>query len=110
MEATRVTVDEIRERMDRGEQFTFVDSRNPAAWSEGKTKLPGAIRVPEHEVEQHLSEIVHDRTVITYCTCPHEASSAHVAQDLSLRGYKNVHPLYGGLEAWEKAELPVDPK
>jgi hypothetical protein len=28
MEATRVTVDEVRERMERGEQFAFVDTRN----------------------------------------------------------------------------------
>ncbi len=68
MEATRVTVDEIKERMDRGEQFTFVDSRNPQAWAEAETKLPGAIRVPADEVEQHLAEIPHDKTVITYCT------------------------------------------
>ena len=68
MEATRVTIDEIKERMDRGEQFTFVDSRNPQAWAEAESKLPGAIRVPADEVEQHLSEIPHDRTVITYCT------------------------------------------
>ena len=68
MEATRVTIDEVKERMDRGEQFTFVDVRNPQAWAEAETKLPGAIRVPAEEVEQHLSEISHDRTVITYCT------------------------------------------
>jgi len=67
-EATRVTIDEIRERMDRGEQFTFVDTRNPKAWGEATTKLPGAIRVPADEVAQHLSEIPRDRTVITYCT------------------------------------------
>jgi rhodanese-related sulfurtransferase len=33
-----------------------------------------------------------------------------VAQELSSRGYKNVHPLFGGFEAWEKAGLPLDPK
>jgi rhodanese-related sulfurtransferase len=33
-----------------------------------------------------------------------------VAQELTERGWKNVHPLYGGLEAWEKAGLPVEPK
>jgi rhodanese-related sulfurtransferase len=68
MEATRVTVDEVKERMDRGEPLVFVDTRNPQAWSEAETKLPGAIRVPADEVEQHLKEIPHDRTVITYCT------------------------------------------
>ncbi len=68
MEATRVTVDEVKERMDRGEQFTFIDTRNPKAWAEATTKLPGAVRVPAEEVEQRLSEIPHDRTAITYCT------------------------------------------
>lgn len=68
METTRVTVDEVKERLDRGESFTFIDTRNPTAWAEAETKLPAAIRVPAEEVEQHLKEIPHDRTVITYCT------------------------------------------
>jgi len=68
MEATRITVDEVKERMDRGEQFTFVDTRNPIAWSESDQKLPNAIRIPANELEQHLDEIPKDRAVITYCT------------------------------------------
>ncbi len=68
MEPTRVTVDEVKERMDRGEQFAFVDARNPQAWSKSDVKLPGAIRVPADEVEGHLGEIPRDRAVITYCT------------------------------------------
>jgi rhodanese-related sulfurtransferase len=78
MEATRVTVDEVKERMERGEQFAFVDTRNPVAWGESDAKLPGAVRVPASELEQHLSEI------------------------------PRVHPLYGGFDAWRKAGLPVD--
>jgi len=68
MEATRVTVDEVKERMERGEPFAFIDTRNPTAWNEAETKLPGAIRVPADEVEQHVHEIPRDRVVITYCT------------------------------------------
>ena len=68
IEATRITVDEVKQRLDRGEQFTFVDSRNPKAWAEAESKLPGAIRVPAEELEQHLAEIPKDRAVITYCT------------------------------------------
>jgi rhodanese-related sulfurtransferase len=67
-QATRITVDEVKERMDRGEQFTFVDSRNPKAWAEADKKLPNAIRVPAEELAQHLDEIPKDRAVITYCT------------------------------------------
>ena len=68
MEATRVTVDEVKERMDRGEQFVFIDARNPTAWGEATTKLPGAIRLPADQVAKHLNEIPHDRTLIVYCT------------------------------------------
>ena len=68
MEATRVTVDEVKARMERGEPFAFIDTRNPKAWDEADTKLPGAMRVPADEVEQHLQEIPRDRAVITYCT------------------------------------------
>ena len=68
MEATRVTVEEVKERMERGEPFVFLDTRNPKAWGEADTKLPGAVRVPADEVEQHLKEIPRDRAIITYCT------------------------------------------
>jgi len=68
MEVTRVTVDEVKERMDRGEMFSFVDTRKPTAWGEATKKLAGAIRMTADDVEQHLNEIPRDRTVITYCT------------------------------------------
>ena len=68
MQATRITVDEVGARLNRGEPFAFVDTRNPTAWAESDQKLPGAIRVPADELEQHISEIPHDRAVITYCT------------------------------------------
>jgi rhodanese-related sulfurtransferase len=68
MEPTRVTVDELKERIAREEEFAFVDTRNPTAWAEAETKLPGAIRVPADEVGEHLGQIPKDRTVITYCT------------------------------------------
>ena len=34
VEATRVTADEVQERLARGEPITFVDVRNPKAWGE----------------------------------------------------------------------------
>jgi rhodanese-related sulfurtransferase len=68
MEATRITTDEVSERMDRGEEFAFLDTRNPQAWAGSDKQLPNAIRVPADELSQHLNEIPKDRAVITYCT------------------------------------------
>lgn len=110
MEPTRITVDEAKERMDRGEPLMFIDSRSSDAWARASLKLPRAVRIPASEIEKHLKEITPGRTIITYCTCPHEASSARVAQKLLDHGIKNVHPLYGGFDAWERTGYPVEPK
>jgi rhodanese-related sulfurtransferase len=61
-------VDEVLERMNRGESLTFIDARNPQAWSEAETKLPEAVRVTAGEVDKQLPRIPRDRTIITYCT------------------------------------------
>jgi len=33
-----------------------------------------------------------------------------VAQELTQRGYRNVHPLYGGFDAWRRAGYPLEQK
>jgi 3-mercaptopyruvate sulfurtransferase SseA len=33
-----------------------------------------------------------------------------VAQELLDRGWKSVHPLYGGFEAWQEKGAPLEPK
>jgi rhodanese-related sulfurtransferase len=68
MEVTRVTPDEIKQRMDRGEKFTFVDSRNPQDWGESDVKLPGAIRITPEDAGKRVGDLPRDRTIITYCT------------------------------------------
>ena len=66
--ASRISVDDLRDRLNRGEDIFFVDTRNPKAWGEAETRLPGAIRVPADQVEPHLADIPRDRTIVTYCT------------------------------------------
>ena len=68
MEATRVTVDEVKQRLDRGEPLQFVDSRNPEAWGESDSKMPSAVRIPADEVGEYLNQLDRDRALITYCT------------------------------------------
>lgn len=67
-EAIRITAEEVLKRMNRGEGIYFVDARNPKAWGEADTKLPGAVRVPADAIEQHLADMPRDRTIVAYCT------------------------------------------
>jgi rhodanese-related sulfurtransferase len=67
-EIPRITVDQLKSRIDAGEEFTLIDVRNPHAWAESDAKILGAIRVPIDELEEHLREIPKDRPIVTYCT------------------------------------------
>jgi rhodanese-related sulfurtransferase len=68
MDAPRMTVDELKRRMDGGEDFTIVDTRNAQAWAESDTMIPEAIRVPVDRLEENLSRIPKTRAVVAYCT------------------------------------------
>jgi rhodanese-related sulfurtransferase len=67
-DASRVTVDELKRRMDAGEDFTIIDTRNPQAWAESDTMIPEAIRVPVEKLEENLPRISKSRAVVAYCT------------------------------------------
>lgn len=67
-ELERITVDEVRARMDKGESVLFIDTRNVQDWGNSDVKLPGALRIHFSELEQYLHELPHDRLIVTYCT------------------------------------------
>lgn len=67
-DAPRITVEELKRRLDAGEDFTVIDVRNPKAWAETDSVTPEAIRIPLEEVEQNLSRIPKNRPVVAYCT------------------------------------------
>lgn len=67
-EAGRITPEELKRRMDAGEDFTIIDVRNPQAWSESDRKMPGAIRVPMDEFDRHLPQIPKNKPIVAYCT------------------------------------------
>jgi len=64
----RMSADELKRRLDRGETVVVVDSRSPSAWGRSDERIPGAIRIPPDAEEQHAGEIPRGRMVVTYCT------------------------------------------
>lgn len=68
MEVTRITVDEVRERLARGEPLAIVDARSAESWGKAQTQIPGSIRVPPDDVADHADDVPRDRAVVTYCT------------------------------------------
>ncbi len=66
-EPTRVTVEEVKARLDRGEPIAFLDTRSLGEWEKSDVKIKGAIRVPPKEVDKYLDKIPRNRSIVTYC-------------------------------------------
>ena len=67
-DAHRITVGQLRRRMNAGEDFTVIDVRNPQAWAQSDSMIPGAIRVSADDLDQRLSQIPKGKSVVAYCT------------------------------------------
>jgi sulfur-carrier protein adenylyltransferase/sulfurtransferase len=68
VDAPRITVEDLQRRMEAGEDFVLIDTRNPQAWAESDVKLPEAIRVPLDNVDESLSKIPKGKPIVAYCT------------------------------------------
>ena len=67
-DAPRITAEEIKRRMKAGEEFTFLDTRNPHAWGDADTVIPGALRITADTLDQSYSKIPKTKPIVTYCT------------------------------------------
>jgi membrane protein DedA with SNARE-associated domain/rhodanese-related sulfurtransferase len=104
----RISVADLYALMEAGAQPVVVDVRSHTARTLQPRWIPGAIHVPVDDVGRHIAELPRDREIVVYCTCPSEASAARVAKLLINHGFKEVRPLYGGLDAWIEAGYAVD--
>jgi rhodanese-related sulfurtransferase len=64
----RVSVDEVRQRLDHGEPLVFLDVRNPQAWASSDVKLPGAIRMALDDLPARMGELSRHQPIVAYCT------------------------------------------
>jgi membrane protein DedA with SNARE-associated domain/rhodanese-related sulfurtransferase len=104
---SRITVEELKEKMDEGEEVMIVDLRHHLDFDADPETIPGAFRIDAKELEEKNDHLPRDREVILYCTCPNEATSARLALLLRRQGIKHIRPLQGGLDAWREQGYPV---
>jgi rhodanese-related sulfurtransferase len=105
----RIALAEARELLFRQLPVVFVDARKARDFRSSDLQLPGALRIPPDDVEAHIDEVPGgDVTIVVYCACPREASSALVAQKLIEHGIKQVFPLSGGFRRWLESDAPME--
>lgn len=100
----RVSVSELRERMQKGEAIA-VDVRGDVLF--GISHIEGAISIPLGSLLEHSAELPEDKLIVPYCSCKAEELSGQAVLRLQQAGFKKVAALRGGFHAWSEAGYPV---
>jgi rhodanese-related sulfurtransferase len=98
-------VDEVKSKLDRGENFVLVDVREESEFA--KDHLPGAIHlgkgVIERDIEARVPKL--DTPLVLYCGGGFR--SALAADNLQKMGYTNVISMDGGIRDWREKGYPL---
>lgn len=107
LQVPRVTPAELNRALGSGHAPLVLDMRSPTSRRLEPLAIEGARLVAPDGLAAAVRDVPVDRDIVSYCSCPNEATSAKAAKDLAERGYRHVRPLLGGLRAWEAAGYRV---
>jgi molybdopterin/thiamine biosynthesis adenylyltransferase/rhodanese-related sulfurtransferase len=96
-----VTVDEVKNRVERGEKWALLDVREREEYREGH--LDGALSLPRGFLEMRVEEAVPDKSAPVIAYCAGGVRSLIAARTLKEMGYENVVSMSGGYTAWKNA-------
>jgi membrane protein DedA with SNARE-associated domain/rhodanese-related sulfurtransferase len=108
LQTAKITPAELGQMVDAGQNPLILDVRSPLELEQDPAIIRGAIHLAMEDLEVRHRELSRDREIIIYCDCPNEVSSAKTALLLRRKGFTRVRPLLGGIEAWRKANYPMD--
>lgn len=96
----------VVKKLEAGEKFYLVDTREDSEWEAGHAK--GAIHIGKGVIERDIESIIpdHDAQIILYCGGGFRSVLA--AEALQKMGYTNVISMDGGMRAWVQAGLPTE--
>ena len=92
-----ITAEEAKEIMDTGDGFVILDVRTQEEYDEGH--VPGAILIPNTEIENRAEEELPDNAQLILVYCRSGRRSKLAAQILADLGYTNVKE-FGGIIDW----------
>ncbi|MBO9201085.1 MULTISPECIES: rhodanese-like domain-containing protein [Niastella] len=93
-----ITIEEVKERLDKGEQLNLLDVREPherEEFSIGGTHIPLGQVMMQADALENLK----NQEVIVYCRSGNRSGQA--ALILETMGFTNTKNLSGGMMAWQ---------
>ncbi len=107
-EITRIKPAALAAQLNDPQPPLVLDVRSRAHYENDEGQIPGSVRVLPDQMADWAANQPKDRSIVTYCHCPDEASSGRAARLLQGLGFQAV-ALEGGYQAWER-QYPVVPK
>jgi rhodanese-related sulfurtransferase len=99
------TVDDLKVRLDRGDNFLLVDVREESEYA--KDHLPKAVHLGKGIIERDIEERVPDLATPLVLYCGGGYRSALAADNLQKMGYTNVLSMDGGIRGWREKNFPL---
>lgn len=101
----RISVDDLHALLTKGEAPVILDTRAPELVEDGW--IPGAQFITLESLPELPKIVQENDAVVLYCSCPNEVTAAKIAKALMNKGYYNVRPLAGGIDAWRDAGYQI---
>jgi len=101
-----LTVEEVAEKIKRGERFFLVDTREDSEWETGHAS--GAMHLGKGIIERDIENAIPDTNAEIILYCGGGFRSALAADNLQKMGYKNVISMDGGMRRWRELGLPLE--
>jgi rhodanese-related sulfurtransferase len=101
-----LSIQDVREKQKRGENFYFIDVREDHEWQNGHAA--GAEHMGRGIIERDIEGKIPDHSAEIVLYCGGGYRSALSADNLQKMGYTNVYSMDGGYRAWKEADYPIN--
>jgi NADPH-dependent 2,4-dienoyl-CoA reductase/sulfur reductase-like enzyme/rhodanese-related sulfurtransferase len=91
-----ITPMDVYAKLQRGEDFVFLDVRSPEEYA--GVQLPGTINIPLGALRQRLNELDRDKEIVAFCKISLRGYEAALV--LRAAGFERVSVLDGGIAMW----------
>jgi len=97
---------QLKERLDRGDDIFLLDVRE--TWEHHTARIEGGYLIPLGELIERIQELMAEEEIVVICH--HGVRSHQGALMLLESGFKKVHNLVGGINAWSQLVDPNVPR
>jgi sulfur-carrier protein adenylyltransferase/sulfurtransferase len=101
-----ITPLELKARMDRGDEFTLIDVREPEEYA--IARIPGSQLIPRATLPERLHDLSSADEIVVHCKSG--VRSGMAVDFLKQAGYRKVKNLVGGILRWSDDVDPTVPK